>query len=168
MHMDENELIAFLEKNEIPFQRFDHPAVFTVEQVDALEEPIPGAGSKNLFLIDPDTGRYILLMTPAHKRVDIHQFARLAGARKRLRFAPPEKLTEYLGVGLGSVTVLGVINDTGSMVELYVDEAIWQEPLIQCHPLVNTATLTLTPHDLQRFFDLASHPPRVAAVPGKD
>ncbi len=166
--MNEAELLQFLTGHNIPFRRYEHPAVFTVAEVDALETPIPGVGNKNLFLHNENKTRYILLMTRDHKRVDLRRFGASIGIPKGLRFAPEEKLIEMLGVSRGAVTVMGVINDTQRRVELYIDRELWQAGDIHAHPLANTSTLVLSPAALERFFALTGHAPQFIDVPGKD
>lgn len=165
--MDEAEILRYLDAHHIPYRRYAHPAVFTVAEADAVTPPIPGMGSKNLLLVDPSSPRCLLLMTLGHKRVDFKGFAPLVGAPKGLRFAPENLLREYLGVGLGTVTVLGLINDIQHRVELWLDRELWQAGAVHCHPLVNTATLVITPPDLERFFALTGHPPHLVDVPAR-
>jgi Ala-tRNA(Pro) deacylase len=76
-----------------------------------------------------------------------------------LRFGSEENLMRLLGVTRGSVTMMGLANDTEHKVELWIDEHIWQEEYFQSHPLVNTATLVLPKAELERFFELTSHLP---------
>jgi Ala-tRNA(Pro) deacylase len=154
--MDEKGLIDFLDKHGIPYLRFDHPAVFTVEEAEAALPNIPGAGTKNLFLFSPSRERFLLLMTLGEKRVDLKAFAATAGLTK-IQFAPEEQLQEFLQVSRGGVTALGLINDTGKHVELWIDTELWARPSVHCHPLVNTATLVITTSDLKRFFALIGH-----------
>ena len=164
--MDDRDLILFLENNNITYQRVDHPAVFTVEQADNYTADAPGTGTKNLFLCDEKKANYILLMVQKHTDVDIRALGKGLGLRK-LHFGSEEKLQELLGVSAGSVTVLGLINDTHHKVTLYVDETLWQDESLQCHPLVNTATLMLPVRDLENFFALTGHPVHLIQVPQK-
>jgi Ala-tRNA(Pro) deacylase len=154
--MNEKELIDFLDEHEITYLRFDHPAVFTVEQAEAALPGIPGAGTKNLFLCGPSRDRFLLLMTLGEKRVDLKGFAAAVGLPK-VQFAPEEQLQEYLQVSRGGVTALGLINDTGQQVELWIDKDLWANPSVHCHPLVNTATLVITTRRLEDFFTLTGH-----------
>lgn len=164
----ESELIELLEKEGIPFQYYPHPAVFTVEEAEALAGHVPGAGSKNLFLCDESGARCLLLMTAGRKRVDLKAFAALAGAgRGKLRFASEELLEGLLGVSRGAVTVMGLINDREQRVELWVDRDLWQAELLHAHPLVNTATLAISPRALEQFFNLTGHPLHLVDVPAK-
>jgi len=164
--MDEEGILSYLQHHHIPYQRYAHPPVFTVAQADAVTPPIPGAGSKNLLLVDPAADRILLLMTAGHKRVDFKHLSRLVGAPKGLRFAPETLLAEVLGVGPGAVTVLGLVNDGAARAELWIDSDLWQADALHCHPLVNTATLVIAPTDLERFFLLTGHPPHFVQVPG--
>lgn len=86
---------------------------------------------------------------------------------KGLRFASPERLKKYLGLEPGSVTLLAAVNDREQQVEVVVDEALWTREAILCHPLVNTATLSVPLEDLARLLAHTGHTPRVIAVPQK-
>ncbi|HDR14028.1 MAG TPA: hypothetical protein ENN79_00795, partial [Desulfobacteraceae bacterium] len=66
-----------------------------------------------------------------------------------------------------SVTVLAVVNDTERVVEIVVDEKIWEAQAVLCHPLVNTSTLVVPKEDFRRFLDVTGHPARVLSVPAR-
>jgi Ala-tRNA(Pro) deacylase len=57
----------------------------------------------------------------------------------------------------GAVTMMGLANDTGHRVALWMDAEIWPEEYFLSHPLVNTATLVLAKEELLRFFALTGH-----------
>ena len=164
--MDDHDLIDFLQQNGIPYQRVDHPAVFTVEQADYYTADTPGTGTKNLFLCDEKKANYILVMVQKHMDVDIRTLGKLLNLRK-LHFGSELRLQEYLGVSAGSVTVLGLINDRHHKVTLYIDETLWASDSLQCHPLVNTATLSIPVAGLKRFFFLTGHAINLLEVPEK-
>src|SRR3989338_5024321 len=133
---------AFLEKNNIPFRRFDHPAVFTCEESARLCPAMPGIHTKNLFLKDEKKRRHILLSVPHGKSANLKEFGKLYGI-KSLSFASAEDLKKYLGVEPGAVTLLGLIHDTEHHVEVFLDEELWKHEEIGCHTLANTATLVI-------------------------
>ena len=58
------ELLAFLDQNQIPYQRFSHPPVFTCEEARQVAPDLPGADTKNLFLRD-GKGKLLAQGTPA-------------------------------------------------------------------------------------------------------
>ncbi len=151
----ETELLAFLDEQHIPYQRVEHPPVYTCEEADRLRPKTAGVASKNLFLRDR-RGALYLVMLACEKRLDLKRLAEQVGASK-LHFASEETLQERLGLGRGAVTVLGLINDTEHRVQLWVDREIWDQDAFLCHPLVNTATLVLSKASLQRFFEISGH-----------
>jgi Ala-tRNA(Pro) deacylase len=140
--------------------------VYTCEQASRYMHDRPGARTKNLF-VRTDTGRYYLIATLESKRVD---FNRLGKNLKigRISFAEPEKMLAYLGVQPGSVTMLALINDTASQVELLVDNDLWIKDCWQCHPLVNTSTLVISCQDMEKFFNLSGHPVTLMDIPFKN
>jgi Ala-tRNA(Pro) deacylase len=68
----------------------------------------------------------------------------------------------------GAVTILGVVNDEAGQVGVVVDKAIWEADALQCHPLVNTATLVIPLDALRKFLEATGHPATVMDVPSRD
>ena len=100
------------------------------------------------------------------KAVDLGALRDLLGVRK-LGFGSPERLQRYLGVDPGSVSLLGLANDTNGDVEVIIDESLWLADALQCHPLVNTSTLVIPQDGVRRFLEITSHKARVIEVPGR-
>ena len=73
---------------------------------------------------------------------------------------------ELLGVTPGSVTPFSAINDTVRRVTVVLDAAMMTHPVLNFHPLVNTATTTISREGLVRFLEATGHPPRIRAVSG--
>lgn len=158
-------LLVFLSTHAIPFERFDHPAVFTCEESEKLP-PFPGASTKNLFLRDEKKQNYFLVSVGHEKRVDMKALAKMLDATK-LSFGDAEHLKKFLGVDPGSVTIFGAMFDAHHTVDIIIDHSVWEVGKLQCHPLVNTATLVIKTEDLDRFFHVIGHPYRVMEVPGR-
>ena len=114
------ELLAFLDQNQIPYQRFSHPPVFTCEEARQVAPDLPGADTKNLFLRDGKGKRHFLVTVPDHKSVNLKALS-AALEVKNLTFASPERLLRFLGVTPGAVTLLGVFNDSERAVEVVLD-----------------------------------------------
>ncbi|HSR50013.1 MAG TPA: prolyl-tRNA synthetase associated domain-containing protein [Acidobacteriota bacterium] len=150
----------------IGYRRYDHPAVYTVEQVEEVIPDLPGAKTKNLFLRDRKGRRHFLIVVAARKRVDLKACAQDLGAGK-LSFASEERLRKHLGVDAGAVTLLALINDSERQVEVFIDRAIWESEEVQCHPLVNTATLVLSHQGLRDFLAGSGHDFQVLDVPSR-
>lgn len=157
------DLLAFLDAHGIRCVRHAHPPVFTCEE-ELQHVPESGAArTKNLFMRDRRGRRHLLLVTLCSKNVGIADFAETSGA-DRLSFASPERLMKHLGVEPGSVTLLGLVNDTTRAVELYLDSDVWSAPGIHAHPLRNDATLVLSHDDVVRFLAATGHQPRIVTV----
>ncbi|MGN5099738.1 prolyl-tRNA synthetase associated domain-containing protein [Aeromonas veronii] len=152
-------IYSLLDQLAIPYQRVDHPPVFTCEEASRLLPDLPAAKTKNLFLRDPKSERLFLVVSPEEHRVDLKALAVMLGVK--LSFGSPERLDAVLGLTPGSVTLLAMVRDREKVVELVVDEAIWQAEQVQCHPLVNTATLIIRLDDVRR---LLTHLDREAIV----
>ncbi len=76
----------------------------------------------------------------------------------RLSFAPPEYMEEYLHITPGSVSVLGLMNDTACNVTLLMDKDIMKDEYVGCHPCVNTSSLKIKLSDLiDKFLPLTKH-----------
>lgn len=158
------QFVTFLGANDIPFARRDHEAVFTVEESVGLRGTIPGAHSKNLFLKDKK-GRLFLVSAREDARIDLKRLHEVIGASGRVSFCSGEALLEKLGVMPGSVTAFAVINDRAGDVTMVLDANLARAPLVNFHPLANTATLTIATPDLLRFFALANHAPLIVDLP---
>ena len=161
-----NGIFRFLDENRISYERVDHQAVFTCEEAEERVPPLPGVHTKNLFLRDRKGRRHFLVVVGFEKQVDLAGLTRILEVNK-LGMASPERLQRYLGVEPGAVTLLGVFNDAEQAVEVVIDERVWAAPALQCHPLVNTATLAIARSDLERFLAATGHQPRVLEVPGR-
>lgn len=161
---DLNELLLELG---IECERVEHPPVYTCEEAEELVPELPGAHTKNLFVRDGKGRRHFLVVVDWEKQVDLRGLARVLGVSK-LGMASAERLQRYLRVEPGAVTLLGVINDEAGAVEVVVDTEVWGAEVLQCHPLVNTATLAIGRKDVERLLRTTGHGPRIVDVPARE
>jgi Ala-tRNA(Pro) deacylase len=159
-------LLKLLDDHGIGYVRADHPAVYTCEEARREATGLAGAETKNLFVCDGKGRRHFLVAVRPETRVDLKALGTVLDA-PGLRFASAGRLARYLALEPGAVTLLAVVNDHEGAVEVVIDEGLWSEAAVQCHPLVNTSTLVIDRDDLQRLFALTGHEPRVVAVPRK-
>src|SRR6476620_12698679 len=75
---DRRTLFARLEELGIASVTVEHEPVFTVEESQSLRERLPGAHTKNLFLMDKD-GRAALVVTTDDTCVDLKLAAKCLG-----------------------------------------------------------------------------------------
>jgi Ala-tRNA(Pro) deacylase len=158
MFTSEQEFLDFLNAHACAYQRVEHPAVFTCAEAELHRPAMPAVSTKNLFLCDKRVRQFFLAVTACEKRMNLDELSIQFGV-PHLRFASEENLQRLLGVTRGAVTMMGLANDTGHKVELWIDKEIWKGDTFLSHPLVNTATLILSKAELTRFFNLTGHMP---------
>jgi Ala-tRNA(Pro) deacylase len=161
--MDTPALLQFLDHLAVRYKRHEHVAVYTSEQARRLISPLPGASAKNLFLRDQKGGRHFLLAFDDAKALDLKALAEELGVTK-LSLASAERLKARLGVEPGAVSLMALVNDAEHQVEVVIDKDIWQAEALQCHPLVNTATLVISLEDIKKFLEATGHAVRVVTI----
>ena len=140
------EVKAFLEEKNIPFEWVEHKAVFTIEEMEELGLESMDEIAKNLFLRDQKGKRHFLVVVKGMKQVNLKELGEKLGTK--LSFASEERLEKYLGLKKGAVTPLGILNDENCVVEVYMDEDLCKLERIGVHPNDNTASVYLSPADL--------------------
>jgi Ala-tRNA(Pro) deacylase len=141
----------------------EHPPVYTVEESAEIKAALPGAHSKNLFLKDKK-GRVFLVTAEADAVIDLKAISNKIGASGRVTFVKPEQLFELTGLIPGSVTPFGVVNDGDGHVTVVIDSAMLESDLLNFHPLVNTATLSIRRDDFLKFLEAENHSPLIVRV----
>lgn len=153
-----------LEELGIPFIRIDHDVTPTIEACHDIDKLLSIRICKNLFLCNAQKTRFYLLMMPGDKKFRTAELGRQINSA-RLSFAPAEYMEEYLDISPGSVSVLGLMNDTNNRVELLVDEDVLKEEYLGCHPCVNTSSLKLKTSDLTgKILPFIHHLPTVVRL----
>lgn len=150
-------LLARLEELGIAATTHEHPPLRTVEESRELRGDLPGSHCKNLFLKDKK-GVLWLVVCLEDRRVDMNRLAGRLGSA-RLSFGRPPLLMEVLGVEPGAVTPFALANDAARRVRVVLDAEMMRAPLLNYHPLRNTATTAVTPEGLRRFIADCGHVP---------
>jgi Ala-tRNA(Pro) deacylase len=158
-----DELFAYLDSLGIAHKSVSHQALFTVEESRALRGRIPGAHTKNLFLRDKK-GTVFLVVALEDAAIELRSLHRLLGASGRFSFGSADLMRELIGVEPGSVTPFSVINDKGLRVTVVLDATMMAHPVLNFHPLANTATTTISREGLLKFLEATGHEPRIEPV----
>lgn len=155
-----------LETLNISYQRIDHDAVATIEACHDIDERLGIDICKNLFLCNAQKTNFYLLMIPGNKKFKTAVLSKQIGTA-RLSFAGPEYMEQYLDITPGSVSVLGLMNDTEHKVRLLIDEdVINHQEYIGCHPCINTSSLKIRTQDLlDKFLPFVQHAYTVVNLP---
>lgn len=144
--------MAWLAEHGVAHTTHEHPAVFRVEEGLDLKAALPGAHTKNLFLKDKK-GALWLISARQDTVIDLKAAPKLIGS-DRLSFGNEQLMWQTLGVRPGSVTALGLINDTHRRVGFILDRRLWDAEIVNFHPLENTATTALDQSAFRRVLTL--------------
>lgn len=161
--VDENRLdkemrvYELLEKLEIPFERVDHEEAMTMEACQEIDKSLGVAMCKNLFLCNRQKTDFYLLLMPGEKKFLTKNFSKQLGV-SRLSFADGESMEKYLDITPGSVSILGLMNDTNHSVHLSIDKELLSDEYLGCHPCINTSSLKIKMSDiLEKFLPYTGH-----------
>ncbi len=141
----------------LSFEVEEHPAVYTIEEMEGLGLTGKGDVCKNLFLRDYKGKKHYLVVLAKDKRADLKTLAARLSSTP-LSFASPERLAACLGLEKGAVTPLGVVNDAAHAVTVVVDSDLRCRRRLGVHPNVNTATVWLAPEALEAYVRSCGNP----------
>jgi Ala-tRNA(Pro) deacylase len=134
----------------IGYERYEHPPVFTAEEAAEHWKDVPGTPVKNLFLRNKKGDRHYLVILAVDKQADLKRLVKVIGD-DRLSFGSPERLDQHLGLTPGSVSPFGLINDAAKTVRVVIDDDLRRAERLIFHPNINTASVTISFADLERF-----------------
>lgn len=152
----------------ILYQRIDHEAAMTIEACHEIDRILDAFICKNLFLCNRQETDFYLLMMPGDKKFKTKELSAQLGCT-RLSFASEKHMKEFLDITPGSVSVMGLMNDTENRVQLLIDEELLSQEYIGCHPCINTSSLRLKKDDLlQRIIPAMKHVPQFVKLSDKE
>lgn len=148
----------FLDKLGIEYWQTDHRhEAYTMEDCREVDAVLEATICKNLFLCNRQQTQFYLLMIPDDKKFKTKELSGQLGVA-RLSFADETKMTEYLDIHPGAVSVMGLMNDHDNQVRLIVDADILRGEYIGCHPCVNTSSLKIRTADVfGKFLEAVGH-----------
>jgi Ala-tRNA(Pro) deacylase len=139
----------------IRYDKYEHPPVHTGEEAAEHWAPIPATRVKNLFLRNKKGNRHYLVILEIDKQADLRHLVKVIGD-DRFSFGSPDRLMAALGVTPGSVSPFGLLHDGSQDVRVIVDQDLRSADRLIFHPNLNTASVTISVPDLERF--LATRP----------
>jgi Ala-tRNA(Pro) deacylase len=165
--MTDHDIYDVLSELGIEFEKYEHPPVFTVEEANRHRGKLPGGQTKNLFVRNKKGRRHYLIVAAADKKVDLKVLRGVFG-EAAMSFASEARLKKYLGVGPGSVSPFGIINDSNREVVVIIDRDLLRYEALGFHPNVNTATLVIDKDDFLRFLKHCGNEVRVVDLKTED
>ena len=146
-----------LDKLGVAYERVDHEAAMTMEVCQEIDKVLQATICKNLFLCNRQETKFYLLMIPDTKVFHTKDLSAQINS-SRLSFAKPEYMEKFLDITPGSVSVLGLMNDTENHVQLLIDEDVLKGEFIGCHPCINTSSLKMKTEDVfGKFMKAVNH-----------
>lgn len=131
----------------MPYEKYEHEAIMTIEAAEELDKKMGLEICKNLFLSTRHSTEFYLLLMVGSKKFNTGKVSKQINV-PRMTFAGDDYMLEYLDIRPGSVSPLGLMNDKGNNVNLLIDEDVLNMEKIAVHPCVNTATLVINTKDL--------------------
>ncbi len=131
----------------VEYDRVDHAPAMTMEDCKEVDEILESMVCKNLFLCNRQETAFYLLMIPDTKVFHTKDLSAQIGSA-RLSFAKPEYMEKFLDITPGSVSVMGLMNDTEHRVKLLIDEDVLASEYVGCHPCINTSSIRFRTSDL--------------------
>lgn len=163
----EKKVYDFLDAVEIEYQTLKHPIAYTMEECEKIREYIHAPVFKNLFLTNKQHTKFYLLVMPAYKIFKTKYLSSQINSA-RLSFADDETLNNLLGVKPGSVTPMGLINDSSLKVEFLIDTDLKTEDIFACHPCLNNASIIMKLSDLtDKFIPATKHGVKWVTLPNE-
>ncbi|MCR5823180.1 MAG: prolyl-tRNA synthetase associated domain-containing protein [Lachnospiraceae bacterium] len=152
----------------IGYDRVDSEPADTMEACDAIGEVLGADICKNLFLCNRQKTAFYLLMMPGDKKFKTKELSAQINSA-RLSFADPCDMLRLLDIEPGSVSVMGLMNDTGHEVQLLIDEDLLKFEYVGCHPCINTTSLKIRTEDvIKKFLPAVGHGYRTVHLVGED
>ncbi len=153
-----------LEKAGVEYTRIDHEVAGTMTDCEEVEKVLGAKICKNLFLCNRQKTQFYLLLMPGEKEFRTKDLSKQINSA-RLSFAGAEFMEQYLDITPGSVSVLGLMNDTENAVTLLIDEDVLKEEEFGCHPCINTSSLKFKTADLlDKILPLIHHQPTMVQL----
>ena len=154
-----------LDRLGIEYERTDHEEANTMEACNEIDKILDVIICKNLFLCNRQKTNFYLLMMPGDKPFKTKDLSSQLGVA-RLSFADEAHMEEMLDLLPGSVSIMGLANDTEHRVQLVIDREVLEGEYLGCHPCMNTSSIKLKTKDvLEKFLPAVRHTATVVDLP---
>ena len=161
----EERCYELLDRLGISYTRVDHEHADTIEACKEIEKLLGCEICKNLFLTNRQMTELWLLLMPGEKPFKTKLLSKQIGSA-RLSFASPEQMLQYLDITPGSVSVLGLMNDSEGKVRLLIDRDLLPQDSIGMHPCMNTSSLRVGTADvMEKLLPAMQHEPTIVDLP---
>lgn len=148
----------------IEYERIDHDPAMTMEICEEIDRVLGATICKNLFLCNRQQTDFYLLMMPGDKPFKTKDLSAQIGS-SRLSFGNPENMEEFLDITPGSLSILGLMNDSEGKVRLLIDKDVLLSEYVGCHPCINTSSLRIKTNDMkEKLIPALKHTPTLVEL----
>ena len=148
----------------IEYERIDHGPAMTMEICEEIDRVLGATICKNLFLCNRQQTDFYLLMMPGDKPFKTKDLSAQIGS-SRLSFGNPENMEEFLDITPGSLSILGLMNDSEGKVRLLIDKDVLLSEYVGCHPCINTSSLRIKTNDMkEKLIPALKHTPTLVEL----
>jgi len=148
MSLVEKRIKQILTEKNIPFEEFEHEAVYTCEQAAAVRGLGTAREGIKSLIFGTEAGKFILVLNPGDRKIDTKKIARLEKAN-RLFLASPEKVERIAGVPIGCVAPFGL----RTRLKTYLHEELLESEHLYFNPGSHTKTIKIKASDLRRVLE---------------
>ena len=143
MGLVEKRIKQILAEKDIPFEEFEHEAVYTCEEAAAVRGLESAQQGIKCLIFGTEMGKFILVLNPGDKKIDTKKIAKMEKVN-RIFLATPEKVEKLAGVPIGCVAPLGL----KTKMKTYVSEELLENEFLYFNPGDHKKTLKIKASDL--------------------
>jgi Ala-tRNA(Pro) deacylase len=145
MALVEKKIKQALTEKDIPFEEFEHEAVYTSEQAAHVRGLASAKEGIKSMIFKTNKGGFILVLNPGDQKIDSKKIARMEGV-KNLNLAAPAEVETIAGVSIGCVAPFGL----KTTLKTYLNEDLLERGFLYFNPGSHTRTIKIRASDLSR------------------
>jgi len=148
MSLVEKRIKEILSEKNIPFEEFEHEAVYTCEEAAAVRGLESAGQGIKCLIFGTEMGKFILVLNPGDKKIDTKKIAKLEKV-SHLFLATPEKVERISGVPIGCVAPFGL----KTTLKTYLNEELLENEFLYFNPGDHTKTIKIRAADLPKAIE---------------
>lgn len=149
---DRNKVFQVLDNLKIDYEVHEHPPTPTIEEAVKYWGKMEATHCKNLFFRNHKGNQHYLVIFEHQQQLAIKDLE-LKLKQGKLSFASEKRMSKYLGVKPGSVSLFGLVNDHENHVFVFFDKNLLYSKNLSFHPNDNTASLKISQQSFKKFIE---------------
>jgi Ala-tRNA(Pro) deacylase len=141
----EEKIVQMLEKHGIDYEVQEHEPVFTNPAM-AVALGVSESQTVKSLVLSTKEKKMVVFVMPGNKKVDWKTAAKTAGTKK-VGFAKPEAVSEFVGCEVGCVPPFGHLTE----LPIYLDGELMHQKFVYFNPGVHDKSFKVTPRELKKL-----------------